>query len=98
MAAVTLSGFNGIDFNQIIDLTMQSESQPLTDLQKRQTNLKNEDTALLSMASILSAIKAPATTLASATGFSNVSATSSDTSVATVSLGDGGIPGEYDLI
>ena len=29
MAAVTLSGFNGIDFNTIITAIMQSESQPL---------------------------------------------------------------------
>ncbi len=96
MAAVTLSGFNGIDFNTIISAIMQSESQPLQALQDEQTAVQNKDSAFISLGAIVSALQSPVTSLTSATAFTDVTATSSDTSIATVSLGSGGISGQYD--
>ena len=98
MAAVTLSGFNGIDFNTIINAVMQSESKPLQDLQTQQQALQNRDSAMVSLAGIISSLQTPVAALTSTTSFSNVAATSTDTSVGTVTLGDGGIPGQYDLV
>jgi hypothetical protein len=43
---ITLSGFNGIDFNAII----QADSQPLTDLQTQQQNFQSKDNAFVSLA------------------------------------------------
>src|SRR5437764_14793242 len=97
MAAVTLSGFNGIDFNTIISAVMQSESQPLQDLQTQQQAMQNRDSAMVSLAGIISNLETPVAGLTSATGFSNVAATSTDTSVGTVTLGHGGIPGQSAL-
>src|SRR5437870_7680124 len=97
MAAVTLSGVNGIDFNQILNVVMQSESLPLAALQDAQTNTQNKDAAFVSLAGIVSSLQTPVTSLTSETALSNVAASSSDTSIATVSLGDGGIVGQYDV-
>jgi flagellar hook-associated protein 2 len=97
MAAINLSGFNGIDFNTILNAVMQSESQPLTALQTQQRSVQDKDAALASLAGIIGKLQTPAIALTSATAFSNVAASSTDTTVATVSLGDGGIAGEYDL-
>ena len=96
--AVTFSGFNGIDFNTVINSVMQAESQPLTDLQTQQKSMQDKDTAYISLAAGISRLQTPITSLTSATAFSNVAATSTDTSIATVTLGDGGIPGQYDLV
>jgi flagellar hook-associated protein 2 len=98
MAAVTLSGFNGIDFNTIISSVMQAESQPLIDLQSQQSALQTKDSAYVSLGASISRFQAPITALTSATAFSNVAATSTDTAIGTVSLGDGGLPGQYDVV
>jgi flagellar hook-associated protein 2 len=97
MAAITLSGVNGIDFNSILNAVMQSESQPLQALQDQQQQIENKDSAYVSLGGIVSAMESPVTNLTNPTAFTNVSANSSDTSIATVSLGDGGIPGQYQV-
>jgi flagellar hook-associated protein 2 len=97
MAAITLSGVNGIDFNAILDAVMQYESQPLKALQDEQTKVQNKDSAFVSLSGIVSALQAPAASLARATAFSNAAVTSSDTSVATVSGGDGQSIGQYEV-
>jgi flagellar hook-associated protein 2 len=98
MAGITFSGFNGIDFNTVINSVMQAESQPLLDLQSQQKSMQDKDSAYVSMNAILARLQTPATSLTSATAFSNVGATSTDTTIGTVSLGDGGISGQYDLV
>jgi flagellar hook-associated protein 2 len=98
MAAINLSGFNGIDFNSIMTAVMQQERQPLEELQRQQNLLQQKDSALNSLANLIGAIQTPITSLTSASSFTNVAANSSDTTVATVSLGDGGIPGDYQVV
>jgi flagellar hook-associated protein 2 len=97
MPAITFTGLNGIDFNSILDAVMQVESQPLQQLQTEQTNVQNKDSAFVSLAGIVSALQAPVTALTSGTAFSNVAASSSDSSVATVTAGDGGSIGQYTV-
>ncbi len=97
MAAITLSGVNGIDFNTILSAVMQSESKPLTDLQAQQKSVQDKDSAFVSLAAIVGKLQTPVTALTSATAFSNVAASSTNTDIATVSLGDGGIVGQYDV-
>jgi flagellar hook-associated protein 2 len=97
MAGINLSGFNGIDFNSILDAVMQFESQPLNAIKDEQTKIQNKDSAFVSLAGIVSALQAPVASLIDATTFSNVAASSSDTSVATVSSVDGATVGEYNV-
>jgi flagellar hook-associated protein 2 len=97
MPAITFTGLNGIDFNSILDSVMQAESQPLQQLQTEQTNVQSKDSAFVSLAGIVSALQAPVTALTGGTAFSNVAASSSDSSVATVTAGDGGSIGQYTV-
>ena len=97
MAAITLSGFNGVDFNSILNTVMQYESQPLTAMQDEQSKIQNKDSAFVSLAGMVSALQTQVTSLTSAASFLKVGATSSDTSIATVSAGDNGDVGQYQV-
>jgi flagellar hook-associated protein 2 len=97
MAGVTFSGFNGYDFGSIIDAIMESESQPLTTLQNQEKSTKEKDAALVQLNSFIGALQTQAKTLTNASTFTNVVSESSDTSVATTTLGSDALPGRYDL-
>ena len=94
---LTLSGFNGIDFNSIIDAIIQADSQPLTDLQTQQKNTQNKDNAFVSMAGLIGNMESTVGSLADSTAFSNVAATSSDTTTVATTVGTGGIVGSYTI-
>src|SRR5262245_62675571 len=97
MAAITLSGFNGVDFNSILNTVMQYESQPLTAMQDEQTKIQNKDSAFVSLAGMISALQTKVTSLTSAASFLKVAAASSDTTIASVSAGDDGEVGQYQV-
>ncbi len=44
---ITFSGFNGFDFNQIIDVTIEAESTPLRALQQKESDLKSKDSSVV---------------------------------------------------
>jgi flagellar hook-associated protein 2 len=94
---ITLSGFNGIDFNSIIDAIIQADSQPLTDLQTQQQNQQNKDNAFVSLAGLIGNMESTVGSLADSTAFSNVAATSSDPTAVTTTVGTGGIVGNYSI-
>jgi flagellar hook-associated protein 2 len=93
----TLSGLNGIDFNTIINATIQSMSGPLQLLQAQQSTIQSRDSALASMGTQISALEATVTTLASQTSFTNTSATPADSTIATAAAGSGATAGAYVL-
>jgi flagellar hook-associated protein 2 len=94
---ITFSGFNNIDFNQILNSLMQVASQPLTDLQSRQTALKTQVSAFDTLNTRISALRSAADALSSLSSVSTVAGTSTDTAVA-VSTGTGAVAGHYDVI
>ena len=94
---ITLTGFNGIDFNSIIDAIIQADSQPLTDLQTQQQNTQNKDNAFVSMAGLIGNMESTVGSLADSTAFSNVAATSSDSTTVATTVGTGGIVGSYAI-
>ena len=49
---ITFSGFNSIDFNRILTAVMSQESQPLTDLQTRQSTLDGQNSAFGTLAAL----------------------------------------------
>jgi flagellar capping protein FliD len=75
---ITLSGFNGIDFNTIINAIIQADSQPLTDLQTQQQSFQSKDNAFVSLAGWIGNMESTVGSLGDTTAFSNVAATSSD--------------------
>jgi flagellar hook-associated protein 2 len=94
---ITLSGFNGIDFNSIIDAIIQADSQPLTDLQTQQQNEQYRDKAFVSLSGLIGNMESTIESLADSTAFSNVAATSSDPTTVATTVGTGGIVGNYSI-
>ena len=97
MAAVTFSGFNNIDFNAVVSAIMAQESQPLTTLQTKKSDLDTQKTAFGTLASRLTSVQSAIDTLASSSGVTALSATSSDPGVS-VSTSGGAIEGDYDVV
>ena len=97
MAAVSFSGFNGIDFGSIIDSIITSESTPLTNLQKQQTDTKSRDTALASLSGGVGTMETQANTLIDSSLFTNVTASSDDIGVGSATVGTDATSGEYSL-
>src|SRR6185503_3655104 len=97
MAAITLTGFNGIDFNSILNTVMQYESQPLTAMQDEQTKVQNKDSAFVSLAGLISTLQTQVTSLTSSANFIKAAAVSSDATIASVSAGDNGDVGQYQV-
>jgi flagellar hook-associated protein 2 len=94
---ITLSGFNGIDFKQIVDVVMQQESRPLTALQQQEQTHKDKDAAYVNLGGQISKLQSAAATLAAPSAFSNVAVSSSDTSVIAVSTASASISGHYTV-
>lgn len=94
---ITFSGFNSIDFNQILNLVMQQESQPLTALQTQQSTLNSQNSLFSTLAGKLSTLGSAANNLKDLKSMSLLSATSSDAGVG-VSTTSGTTPGTYDIV
>ena len=97
MAAVTFSGFNNIDFNQVVSAIMAQERQPLTRLESQQSTLEAQKTAFGSLATKLTAIQSALDAVTSNSGISALTATSTDAAVTATATG-GSIEGAYDII
>jgi flagellar hook-associated protein 2 len=96
---ITLSGFNSIDFNIVLNAVMQQESRPLQALQQRQQDLKASDGIYGSLAGKLTTLDAAATDLASSSRVLSMAATSSAPgNVAITGTGADAVEGRYDLV
>jgi flagellar hook-associated protein 2 len=97
MAAVTFSGFNNIDFNQVVTAIIEQERQPLKTLETQKSTLETQNTAFGTLAGRLTAMQSAIDTLAGDTAVGAVKATSSDTSVG-VATSASSIEGSYDIV
>jgi flagellar hook-associated protein 2 len=95
---VTLSGFNNIDFNLILNAIMQQESQPLQALEGRQAALKARVNNINQLAGRLSALESATRGLSGSDGIAAYSATSSNTAAVEVSAGSTAMPGRYEVV
>ena len=97
MAAITFSGFNNIDFNQVVTAIMAQERQPLTTLETQQSSLKTQNTAFGTLAGRLSSLQSAITVLAGPTAVAGGTATSSDPGVAAAASG-ATVEGTYEVV
>ena len=95
---VTLSGFNNIDFNQILTAIMQQERVPVTQLQNQQTALKAQQSAFGTFASRLAALQSAADDLTSASSYQGRSVSVSNTSALTASVSSSTPVGSYEVL
>jgi flagellar hook-associated protein 2 len=95
---ITFSGFNNIDFNTVLTALMAQASQPLTNLQTQQSNLKAQSTTYGSLASQLTSLNNVATALGPTGSVTTLSASSSDSSAVSAQIGTGATAGHYDVV
>src|SRR5689334_15324903 len=99
MASVTLSGFNNIDFNSILEAVMVQERQPFTALGTKKATLQQQDSQLSTLAGKLSSLQSAADDLSSPDSLSVLTASSSDTATVGVSTSStGSAAGTYDVV
>ena len=94
---ITLSGFNNVDFSQILTLVMAQESRPLQSLQSRQSALQARANTFNQLTAKVSALQSAADWLATGTNLSANAATSSDPATLTAAATDTAVPGRYEV-
>jgi flagellar hook-associated protein 2 len=92
---ITLSGFNNIDFSQVLTALMAQERIPVTQLETQQTALKNQKTFFSTFASKLAGLESAVSALTAANAFDGRAATVSDPTAATVQVGGTTPKGSY---
>ena len=95
---ITLSGFNDIDFSQILTLIMTQESRPLEALQSRQSALQTRSNTFNTLASKVSALQTAASRLSTTADLNARAATSSNAANVTAEVGTGAQTGRYDVV
>jgi flagellar hook-associated protein 2 len=94
---ITFSGFNSIDFNQILTAVMQQERSPLTRLETQKKTLETQNSAYGTLAGKLASIKSAIEGLNDPDAMSLLKATSSNSGVG-VSATTGTVSGTYDVV
>jgi flagellar hook-associated protein 2 len=98
MPAVTLSGFNNIDFSAILEAVMTQERVPFTALGTKKAQLQQQNTQLGTLAAKLTTLQNAAEKLASPDSLSVLKAATSDAGIVGVSTSSGTTSGVYDIV
>ena len=83
---INFSGFNGFDFNQVIEVTIEAESAPLKATEAKVSELKKKDSALGAFGTEVADVQDPVGDLVLGTAFTDLAAESTDTDIATVTV------------
>ncbi len=95
---ITLSGFNGIDFQSIINIIVQSERQPINDLNTQKSTAQTKLTTYGSLNSSLSSLKTAFDSLSSDSTYDQINASSSDSTVLSVSADSSAQKGTFSIV
>ncbi|MFI5178992.1 MAG: flagellar cap protein FliD N-terminal domain-containing protein, partial [Vicinamibacterales bacterium] len=95
---ITFSGFNNIDFNTVINSLMAQASEPLTDLQSRQSTLEGRASQITSLTTRVSSLESAASQLSTADQLASFTVGNTDSTAVTAVAGAGAAPGHYDVV
>lgn len=95
---ITLSGFNSIDFNVILNAEMQQASQPMVALQGQQTNIQNQIKNYGTLQGLISNLQTAAEGLKDDSDFAVFGATSTDTTALSATASSDAVAGHYDVV
>jgi len=95
---ITLSGFNNIDWNSVLNALMQQESIPLTALQSQQSDITAQQTAFSTFASKLGTLESAVEDLQDGGSFNGRAVTSSNSSSLSASVGNNTPIGTYEVL
>jgi flagellar hook-associated protein 2 len=96
-APITFSGFNNIDFNQILNAIMQQARAPLTALEDRQKALRNQISTFDALGTNVTNLRSAADGLGNLSSLATIAGTSSDKAV-TVTASAGAAEGHFDVV
>ena len=94
---ITFSGFNSIDWSQILNAVMAQESQPVTTLQTQKTTLETQKTAFGTLLTRLSSLESTIDKLGTTTSLNPTKATSSSASIG-VTSSNTAAEGTYNIV
>lgn len=94
---ITFSGFNSIDWNQVLNAVMAQESQPVTTLQTQKSTLETQKTAFGTLLTKLSALESAIGKLGTTTSINPTKASSSSTNIE-VSASSTATAGTYNVV
>lgn len=98
LSGVTFSGLSsGIDTEGLISRLLQVEAIPIRRLQLQEAQLNSRSSVLQQLKNQLQTLSTNAAGLNSLAAFNPITASSSDSAVATISAGAGAVAGSYDL-
>jgi flagellar hook-associated protein 2 len=98
ISGINFSGLStGIDSDSIIQQLLKLESRPITAIQTRQNQLRQQQVALGKISAAVSGLQAAAAKLDAQDAFRIVAASSSDSSVAAVSAQPGALAGTHEI-
>jgi flagellar hook-associated protein 2 len=95
---ITLSGFNNIDFNVVLDAIMRQERVPVTQLEGQQRTFEGQKTAFGTLAGKLAALATAARTLGQPASFEGRKTTISDSTALSTSGGSATPLGAYEVL
>lgn len=97
MGTITMSGFNSIDWQQVLTAVMTQERQPLKALETKQTNLESQQKALATLATKLATLESAASDLSVTQTAGGRSASSTNESAVRISAGSSALVGNYEV-
>lgn len=95
---ITLSGFNDIDFNLVLEAIMTQERVPLDSLESRRTTLQSQDSEYANLATKLASVELAAESLDDVDAFSSRTVTNTGKDAVTVSSTNATPIGTYDIV
>ncbi len=95
---ITLSGFNDIDFNVILNAIMEQERVPLLILERQQSSLNSQSGAFGNLATRLGALETAVDDLDDSTAFGQRSVTNTDITAVSVTPTESTPVGTYDIV
>jgi flagellar hook-associated protein 2 len=94
---ITLSGFNSIDFNTILNAIMQQERQPVVALESQKKALESQRTAFGTLASKLASLESAVERALAPDALAATTATASDPTRLAVAAGAGAPAGSFEV-
>jgi flagellar hook-associated protein 2 len=95
---ITLSGFNDIDFNAVLEAVMKQESLPLTNLQTQQKALESKQSTFRTLAAKIATFESAVADLKDDSSMLGRTASSTDDKAVQVTAGGTAAPGIYDVV
>lgn len=94
---ITLSGFNNIDFQAIVDILIKSEREPINRLETQKKNEQNRLSAYTSLSTNLSSLQSAFAALQTSSAYGSLQASSSDTEILTASATASASKGSFTI-